>query len=340
MARQENDDLPVVREGRARRVLIAGSIGLLMLELGLRILLGNFAQQELVQPVEGDRCVELVPGTDVGYSGWLQRIPTTTLKVNAGGSRGPAFDARPRPGVLRIATVGDAFTMGLGVEAQQAFVQVAGQALQREGVVNEVLNFAVPGHGILQAKAQVVEAVVAARPDIVLLVVSPDDMTGEATSCSAPSGASPVAPLLRYLYSARVLWMLVHELGGTPSASGSANPEAVFHASIEELQRAATQNDFALALVLLSDRDAFTDPAYCSDCSAPHDLLGPLDVDVVDMSGVWRLLRAERDTSFLRGEGRLSLQGNQVVGLHLGRALIGWSELQRRAANRSARLRP
>lgn len=324
---------------------MAGMLGFLLLEVGLRVLLGNFAQTQLIQPSDdADVCVELRAGTDVVYSGWLQRIASSTVRINARGARGPAIDARPRPGVLRIAAVGDSFTLGQGVEEEDAFVQVASRALQREGIVNEVLNFATPGHAVPQSTAQVLDKVVDLRPDVVLLTVSPDDLTRAAAWCTPQPGEGAGGFALRHLYTPRVLWLMtagLREASLPPEASAPAGaPEARFKDSVERLLRSSRQHDFAVVLVLLSDRDSFKDPAYCADCTPAHDLVDDLDIDIVDLAPVWRQLRAERNTSFLRGEGHLSAQGNLRVGLQLGQALAGWGELQRRATDRAARLRP
>ena len=345
MAEQDPDDLPVVREGRLRRTLMAGLLGFVMLEVGLRVLLGNFAQTDFVQPSDNeDVCVELRPGAEVSYSGWLQRVATTTVRVNSFGGRGPAVDERPRPGVLRIATVGDSFALGQGVQEEDTFGQVASRALQREGIVNEVLNFATPGHGVPQATAQVLDKVVDLRPDVVLLSVFADDLSPSGTWCTSQPGEGLGAFVLQHIYSVRVVWLMTAGLRQPslpPEASSPAGtPEARFKDSVQQLLRASRQHDFAVVVVLLTDRDAFSDPAYCVECPTAHDLVDDLVVDVVDLAPVWRQLRAERNTSFLRGEGHLSRQGNLRVGLQLGQALAGWAELQKRATDRAARLRP
>jgi hypothetical protein len=345
MAPSPDDDLPVVRAGATRRLFIGGLLGLFMLELGLRILLGNYAQSSVVQPSDvADVCVEAVPGASVRYTGWLQRIAGSDLRINARGARGPAVDPRPRPGVLRVAAVGDEFTFGLGVDAEDAFVQVAGRALAREGIVNEILNFAVPGHATPQMVAQVLDKAVELRPDVVLLVVSPDDLVARQSWCVEPLRAPVLGPLLRHVYTARLAGLRLDGLRdpALPPAARApdGSPQARFRASLLRLKEAGREHDFAVVVALLADRDAARDPAYCGDCAVAQDLVADLGVDVVDLAPVWRQLRAHRDESFVRGEGRLSVEGNLRVGLQLAQALAGWADLQGRATDRSARLRP
>ncbi len=345
MAATPASELPSEREGVTRRTFMAALIGLCMLEIGLRILLGNFAQASLVQEADDAAvCVEVQPDAELVYTGWLQRIARSDVRTNAQGARGPAIDQRPRPGVLRIAAVGDEFTFGMGVDGEDAYVQVASRALQREGIVNELLNFAVPGHATPQAVAQVLDKVVALRPDVVLLPVFADDMDPAASWCAQPAPNAAATLLLRNLYTARLGWLLTRALR-PPLLPAEAKdeegaPAARFARSIGQLQEAGRTHDFAVVVVLLTDRDAFSDPTYCDGCPAAHDLVEALGVDVVDLSPVWRQLRADRDASFLRGEGHLTIEGSLRVGLQLGQALAGWGELQRRASDRSARLRP
>lgn len=345
MASSDKDEIPRVREGALRRIIIGSLIGLLMLEVGLRILLGNFALVDVLQPAaDDDVCVELQPGAEVRYTGWTQRTPPSTIRVNRRGGRGAALDQRPRPGVLRIAALGDGFTFGQGVDGADAFVQVASRALQREGVVNEVLNFAVPRTGPIQAVAHALDKVVPLEPDVVLLVVSADDLRPEDAWCTWRAPQPPVSVALKYLYTLRLGWQLLDKLQGPslpPEATSAVGtPEVRFRAAVERLLAAGRENDFAVGVIFLTDRDGFTDPAYCDDCPAAHDLLEDIAVDTVDLSPVWRQLRADRSKSFLAGEGHLTMEGNLRVGLNLGGALAGWAELQRRATERSARLRP
>ena len=71
--------------------LLLFSLG--VIELGLRLPLGNAALQDLYQyGLDDGRCLGLVPGGEVEYTGWLLRIPPVLHAVNAQGYRGS-----PRP---------------------------------------------------------------------------------------------------------------------------------------------------------------------------------------------------------------------------------------------------
>ncbi len=339
MADTNHDDLPRVREGGGRRALIAGLIAFFMLESGLHMLMGNYGHADVLRAAPGDACVELEPGAETHYSGWLQKIARSRIRVNRHGARGAAIDASPRPGVLRIASLGDSFAFGQGVNEEDSYAQVLSASLKRHGIANEVLNFAVPGHGPSHAIATLQARVLPLKPDLVLFNVSPDDLAPRAQGCAQPPIAGAWRSFLRTMYLPRALWLGWTRLARPHLGTGSTEPPAAhFRANVDELVRLSAAGGTLASVVLLTDREAFDDPSFCRGCPPAHDQLEDGAVPVVDLGPVWKRLRAEPKSFFLAGEGHLSVEGNLLVGLQLADALAAWPVLRDRARERAALL--
>jgi lysophospholipase L1-like esterase len=93
-------------------------------------------------------------------------IPVTT---NSSGMRWREVQKAPPPGKYRVAFVGDSFTFGQWADRiEDAFVGVADAMLGREGM--EVLNFGVPGYGLLDMELLIEEDVLGFRPDAIVIV--------------------------------------------------------------------------------------------------------------------------------------------------------------------------
>lgn len=339
MPATDQDDLPRVREGRGRRALIAGLIAFVLLETGLNMLMGNYGHADVLRAAPGGACVELEPGAEARYSGWLQKVASSRIRVNRVGARGAAVDAVPRPGVLRIAILGDGYAFGQGVDEEQTYAQVLSAALRRNGIANEVLNFAVPGHGPGHAVAALQERVLPLRPDVVLLNVSVDDLSPDAQGCVSTPLAGRTRTFLRTFNLPRALWLAWTQLAQPRIRSAAAvAPEAHFREAVDQLGLRTDAGGALASVVLLTDREAFSDPSFCDDCPIAHDQLEGSPVPVIDLGRVWKQLRAEPRTFFLAGEGHLSVEGNLLVGLQLAEALSSWPALQERAKERAALL--
>src|SRR5262245_1883337 len=104
-----------------RKVLLLG-VMLGVLEMLARLVMGGIEQSTLYLPLWGTPgpCVRLRPGAEVEYTGWFLKIPPVKQEVNTYGYRGPERPPARRPGVLRIAAVGDSYTYGMGVRTEQS----------------------------------------------------------------------------------------------------------------------------------------------------------------------------------------------------------------------------
>lgn len=128
------------------------------LETHVRGLLGPFEIEEVPEPLGFD------PFHEVGH---LDRDDV----MNAAGYRGPLRPTRRAPNTLRVAVLGDSFTFGWGVAADEAWPALLEARLgsKLDGMDVEVLNFGVPGYNTWLQLLHWQRVVSRYRPDAVLL---------------------------------------------------------------------------------------------------------------------------------------------------------------------------
>jgi hypothetical protein len=152
----------------ARLVLVVIGLGLTFgaLEVGLRVL-----YPDVVIIGRDERLGSLArPNLDVRKTfGGHERVVRIT--TNAFGLRGPAMPEGRTPGVRRVVALGDSFTFGDAVEAEEAWPAQLDKRLNRSGSVSrwQVVNTGVPGHGTGQELLlyQMLEGRL--QPDVVVL---------------------------------------------------------------------------------------------------------------------------------------------------------------------------
>ncbi len=313
------------RRRRISRVLVAVLVGALLFEGGLRLVLGNFAQSRLLQrSADPEVCLELRPGADLTYTGWLMRVAPTRMRVNRLGARGDEIGPKV-PGRLRVAAFGDSFTFGQGVEEDESWPAVLQAALRDQAVDVEVLNFGVPGHGTPQAVALAKRVAPIVQPDVVLIGVFTNDLSPADSYCTAGQGDSTAAKwVLQNVYAGRLAYILTRPLRGAPTRPEAARPEERFQASLTAIASAGTVAGYETAAVLLSDRASYAAEAWCDGCTPPHDLITEVPIGVLDMSATWPILTDYRDRYFLRGEEHLTVAGNRVLGQAVAQQFIVW----------------
>jgi len=312
------------------RTFASIALGLVLLEAGLHLLLGNFGQSKLLQHSDdAEVCLELRPRTELTYTGWRARVPATTMRTNSYGIRGPEFTFDKAPGTLRIAAVGDSFTFGQGVEEDEAFVQVAGRRLMESGIRAEVLNFGVPGHGTPQSVALVKRKVLATKPDVVLINVFPNDLTDEESYCVYGQSDSEAARwVLQNVYVGRLFFFLGGPVFRPKLAPGTAerlgSPADRFVAAMTELVALGREHGFKTAAVMLTDRSQYEASQWCQECPIAHDLLDGTGIHAIDLGPVWGSLQKDVGANFIAGDDHFTVVGNRIVGDALGDALAPW----------------
>jgi len=111
-------------------------------------------------------------GLRPGFDGIMKTAEYRThVRVNAQGLREDNDLGPKAPGAYRILALGDSFTMGVGVEAPETFVErlEASLDLASAGTRVEVVNAGVAGYGTVQSVDQLATRGLALEPDMVLL---------------------------------------------------------------------------------------------------------------------------------------------------------------------------
>ena len=112
------------------------------------------------------------------------------------------------PGRYRIAVVGDSFTWGQGVQADERFSAVLERSL---GSRYEVLNFGIPGNNMPE-HLQVLERALSVSPDFVLLQLYINDFEMPDMARPGPRRLLPFPGLDRWLLASSVLYDLVNDM--------------------------------------------------------------------------------------------------------------------------------
>lgn len=91
-----------------------------------------------------------------------------TVKTNAYGLRGPDFDAQKRH-AIRVLALGDSFTFGWGVNAEETWIRRLEHQLRAEGLDIEILNLGAPGASPPLYSRYLSHAIHVLKPDYVLI---------------------------------------------------------------------------------------------------------------------------------------------------------------------------
>lgn len=188
--------------GTGRPLRPAAALGLAAAGVAAALLLAEAAARLLV-PAPNPSAVEAIfaatdaPGVNYvmipGHSGWAFNA---ALHTNRLGFRGPDWSTEPLRGRLRIALLGDSHAFGFGVDDEDAVGEQLARRLDASGDGPvEVLNFAVNGYNSVQELGVLRAFALPHRPDVVILVPSPND--ADKASFADPEHylvSSPVAP--------------------------------------------------------------------------------------------------------------------------------------------------
>ena len=206
-----------------RLVLVAGGMlaALLVLELGVRV--AGVAPP--VRPTgEGD---DTEPAKDpvlrfVNKPGGRRTLTyvrrpggevfTVTHGVNALGLRGPETTLAKPPGVRRIATLGDSFTFGYGVDDDETWPAALQRALDGTGGAGdalryEVLNCGVPAYDTEQEVRLLATRILEFQPDLVLVGWYLNDPAMRSGAAATAAEAPPAA----------VRWFAPNQAGALPT---------------------------------------------------------------------------------------------------------------------------
>lgn len=167
-------------------LLVLGSVffGLVFAEIVIRIWdppIANPRMTEIHRPsaVFG---WELVPGS-AGF-GRLGEY----YQINSAGLRDTEHTIDKKPGVRRIATIGDSFTFGMGVNLEETYPKKLERLLNDESFRFEVINFGVVGYDMWQHYEILNRRALAYQPDLVILGLWMGDDASESIAPYDESG--------------------------------------------------------------------------------------------------------------------------------------------------------
>jgi hypothetical protein len=131
----------------------------------------------------------------------LEAIPFAgiLLTSNEYGFRDRTMSIARRPGVYRIAVIGDSWGFGWGVEYEKTLVRRLETLLREKepGRGVELLNFSIPGHNMKQHYFILEDEVLRFRPDRVLLLLHLNDVEPEPAPGDGDAGAASGQPAWR-----------------------------------------------------------------------------------------------------------------------------------------------
>jgi hypothetical protein len=197
------------------------AVTLVLAEVSLRLLSAWFGASLLISDaLDAHR---LLPGHDYGGG----------LRGNSLGYPGPEFEQARRPGIFRIAALGDSFAVGPAVPFADNYLTLLEKALPR----TEVYNFGVSGTGPREYRTILRRDVWTYQPNLVLVCVFVGNDITE--SLATPRHMDPRRHAL-YLLLARG-WRLARECcrrAPTPEAIPSDRPEVarLSEASFREVE--------------------------------------------------------------------------------------------------------
>ena len=158
-------------------LVVASVLAAFALSLGADAILGRYATRPELRGT-----MELIFTPPRAEQTFSSIEFTYTAHINSLGLR--ERELKPNPGVFRIAAIGDSYTYGWGVEAEQSWLRLLEKNLRDKGYNVETVNLGKPGAGPPHYAEIAEKALPVVQPDLVLVVLHQgDDMAG-----SGPSG--------------------------------------------------------------------------------------------------------------------------------------------------------
>jgi len=283
----------------------------------------------LIGPFEIDVVPEVLgfdPQHEIGH------LDLTTY-ANDGGYNG-VFRAKKRtPRSLRVAVLGDSFTFGWGVQADQAWPALLEEALGKKveptGLGVEVLNFGVPGYNTWLQLLHWREVVVDYKPDVVLLGYYSNDAVIDRRVpnvykvCSLPG---PFAGgLLASALERSALIRVAHDLfwiakDGSPLPPWEGKDVLVddhygFRCSLhwaEQLADEVTSTGSAFAVVQLPHMDGLDDPGD-PEREAQERLQTALEARSIRTDNLYPRLAGGDPAALNNADAHPNVEGNRAI---------------------------
>lgn len=269
--------------------------------------------------------------------------------INADGYRGPAL-ARERGTRLRIATLGDSTTYGIGVPEHESWSRVLESALRGQGYDVEIANFGCVGFTAVQGLALYRGRVRELRPDVVVAAFgcvneqfpTLAELTDTAKLRTLASPWHRVRIVLRRLDAFR--WLEAKVTTPIVPTSGEVDPAraaprvsvAEFRAALTELARAVRDDGGALVLVSPPRRlDGESESPRTLDYTHELEALAPaLGVGFADVHATFAQLITDefgtptpsldqaRASSYFADPWHPSPKGHRAYAVRVGQTLL------------------
>lgn len=236
---------------RVGTALLATLVALLLGEVVLYFVLGNLDVAPLVRHPSDGRCVGLEPGGEATYTGTGLRIPAVNHDANQYGYRGTPRAREPASGRTRIAALGDSYTFGVGVTADEALPAALEAALEAEDHSVEVLNFGVPGLDLDEVTDQYRRFARQWRPSVVVYFLFENDLD---------QGLCELADRTTFMWllrHSRIFRLSVVTLApdalGAPDPASTPERIAQLHRGLADLRDLVSQDGARLVVVGIAD---------------------------------------------------------------------------------------
>jgi hypothetical protein len=206
-----------LRYSRASALAAAGRVGRGLLVSAVVTVVSLVAMEYAVRWVFRDITTT---SDDRGYFSqrWLR---SGAVIINERGFRERPITAKA-PGTYRIAVVGDSFTFGNGINADERFSALVQRALPAK---IEVLNFGLPGNNTAEHLGVIANQLADVAPDFILWQWFVNDVEFDATSRPKVSSLLPFRSLQEWLlsrsaaYTLANSWWTRHQVLGQTAAS-------------------------------------------------------------------------------------------------------------------------
>ncbi len=232
--------------------------------------------------------------------------PAVQYRQDAGGFRGPGFDAAKQAGVVRIVMVGDSYVYGIGVDEADSLPVTLESELRRRDPARriEVLNLGIPGDN-LSSHIDVYAEAQRLAPDVAIIGLTlPNDLSRwDSQSARRASKHLGVFSFARFMFgeAANTLWDLAR-------LERTITPAGLTHLDREMARLAAMRsaNPHAPRLVMFTFGELGT----------------PIRRSLERVPGARVLPEAEFwPDDFLPGDGHPSAQGNRRSAVRLADAV-------------------
>lgn len=234
-----------------------------------------------------------------------------TVEINQAGFRGPEFALERRPGVPRVAVLGDSVAFAVEVSEPETFPAL----LRRER--REVLNFAVTGYNSDQERIQLDTRVLEYEPDVVILAYVMNDVT-PADGIGALCRASHPDSWGRRLHSHLWIWVANRMERRVFWRNRSFDRPARLFERLAELREKGTTVPLVVLFPQLNeDRTGWNRP---EEYERAKKLAEDRGLPVVDLKARWKDA-ADRLTTLYHDRTHLSAAGHAEVGRILAQVL-------------------